>query len=243
VANITIPGQVSSGGMEQSVWNPNTGTFFVSVPSFNGTDPGGVAQFGINGAAINTYNFATLSGGSITSCSPSGLALGGSGKLLVGCGNAGSQTVVLDPTANSGNGAITNLLALVSGSDQLWYDPANGRFYVTGVNSAGDRVIDVFADGTFVLLQSIDLTALGFGTGNMHSVAVDPLNGDIFVPIPGNTIGAAAPLAINTMCPIGCVAVFAEQVPEPASFAIFLGGLLAALGMCRRLRMRSAVAS
>src|SRR6185503_5074733 len=36
-ANIQIPGQDPSGGMEQSVWNPNTGTWFVSVPSFNGT--------------------------------------------------------------------------------------------------------------------------------------------------------------------------------------------------------------
>jgi hypothetical protein len=210
--------------MEQSVWNPNTHTFFVSIPSFNGTDPGGVAQIGINGAVINTYNFATLSGGSITSCSPSGLALGGSGKLMVGCGNAGSQTVILDPTANSGNGAITNLLAVVSGSDELWYDPVSGRFYATGVNAAGDRVIDIFADGTFTLLQSIDLTALGAGPGNAHSVAVNPLNGDLFVPLPGTTA-----TAIDTLCPNGCIAVFAENVPEPSSLTILVFGVIGVL--------------
>jgi len=224
VAHITIPGQVSDGGMEQSVWDPNTHTFFVSIPSFNGSDPGGVAQIGTNGAVINTYNFATLSGGSITSCSSSGLALGGSGKLMVGCGNAGSQTVILDPTANGGNGAIVDLLFAVSGSDELWYDPVSGRFYATGVNAAGDRVIDIFADGTFALLQSIDLTALGADHVNAHSVAVNPLNGDLFVPLPGTTATAT-----DTLCPNGCIAVFSERVPEPSSLTLLTFGVLGVL--------------
>jgi hypothetical protein len=235
VANITIPGQVSSGGMEQSVWDPGTGTWFVSVPTFNGSDAGGVQEFSLTGAPLRTYNFANMG---IGACGSAGLALGSNGNLMVGCGTAATQTVVLNP---AGTGSIVNTLAQVSGSDQLWYDPTNNRFYVTGVNAAGDRVIDVFDGTTYVLLQEIDLTLLGFGTGNMHSVAVDPLNGDIFVPVPGNV--AAAAVAINTRCPNGCVAVFAEQIPEPSSFAIFLVGLLAALGMRRRLRWQSAAAS
>jgi hypothetical protein len=237
VANITIPFQVPSGGMEQSVWNPGTATWFVSVPSFNGADAGGVQEFSPAGSPLRTFNFTNFG---ISSCSPTGLGLGSNGNLMVGCGNSGTQTVVLNP---AGTGSIVNQLTQVSGSDQLWYDPTNNRFYVTGVNAAGDRVIDVFDGTTYALLQEIDLTLLGFGTGNMHSVAVDPLNGDIFVPIPGNAAAAAiAGAAINTLCPTGCVAVFAEQVPvpEPSSFAILLGGLLAALGIRRRLRWQSA---
>jgi hypothetical protein len=83
--NITIPGQVAKGGMEQSVWNPKTGTFFVSVPTFNGSDAGGVQEFDVNGNALRTYNFTSMG---IGSCSPAGLGLGASGNLMVGCGTA-----------------------------------------------------------------------------------------------------------------------------------------------------------
>src|SRR3982074_2873911 len=34
--NIVIPGAAASDGLEQPVWNPNTGSFFISVPAFNG---------------------------------------------------------------------------------------------------------------------------------------------------------------------------------------------------------------
>jgi hypothetical protein len=143
--HITIPGQIATGGLEQPVWDPNTGTFFISVPTFNGSDPGGVAEISTTGTVLRQFHFDTLSAGGVTSCSPTGLALGGSGNLMVGCGNAGTQTIVLDPAANGGNGAIKTLLSQISGSDELWYDPATGDFYVTGSN-AGNRIFDIFND-------------------------------------------------------------------------------------------------
>jgi hypothetical protein len=225
--SITIPSQTAaSGGMEQSVWDPATGTFFVSVPTFNGTDPGGVQEFSATGAPLQAYSFASMG---IASCSPAGLVLGGSGNLTVGCGNAGTQTVVLNPT---GTGSIVRTLSQVSGSDELYYDPTTGNVFVTGVNAAGDRVIDVYSDATGALLQSIDLTALGAGTSNLHSVAVDPLNNDIFVPLTGTSAGIT-----DALCPGGCVAVFAENVPEPASLALLaaaLAGVVGASGVMRR---------
>ena len=221
---ILVPGQIASGGLEQSVWNPVTGTFFVSVPTFNGTDAGGVQEFDTKGNALRTYNFSSLG---ISGCSPAGLALGGSGNLMVGCGTAGTQTVVLNP---AGTGTIVAKLTQVSGSDELWYDPVNGLFYVTGVNAAGDRVIDVFSDTDYSLSQSIDLTTFGAGKSNLHSVAVDPLNGNIFVPLTGTTD--------DMLCPGGCVAVFAQvAVPEPGSLpliAVALVGLAGYAGWRRR---------
>jgi DNA-binding beta-propeller fold protein YncE len=186
---------------------------------------------------VNTYHLDTLSGGAITSCSPAGLALGASGNLMVGCANGSTQTVVLNPTANGGSGAIVRTIAAISGSDELWYDPVTGNFYVTGTNAGGHRVIDVISDATGVVLQSIDLTALGAGTVNAHSVAVDPLNGDIFVPLEGTTSAVT-----DDLCPSGCVAVFANVagVPEPGSGLMMLVGLVVLLGAAavRRGRRR-----
>jgi hypothetical protein len=52
-----------------------------------------------------------------------------------------------------------------------------------------------------------------------HSVSVDPISGQVFVPF-----GAVAG---NDICPNGCIGVFAEiaAVPEPESYAMMLAGL------------------
>jgi hypothetical protein len=219
---IFIPQQTTGVGMEQSVWDPNTGTFFVSVPSFTSSDPGGLAEINTSGSVINTVHFDTFG---ITSCSPSGLGLGGSGNLVVGCGNSHTQTVVFNPQTN-----FHTTVDSVSGSDELWYDPTTHNFYLTGVNAAGDRVIDVFSDTALglTLLQSIDLTELGADSVNAHSVAVNPLNGDIFVPLEG--------AADNTLCPNGCVAVF--QAPEPSSLPVMIVGLAGLIGLGLRRQFR-----
>ena len=139
---------------------------------------------------------------------------------------------MLDPT-NSGSIVRT---VPVSNTDELWYDPTTNNFALTGTSNAnGDRVIDLVADATGTLVQSIDLTSLGVAQSvNAHPVAVDPLNGDIFVPLEG-TVGSAT----DTLCPQGCVAVFgaATPVPEPGSLPVVLAalvGLLGVTGLARR---------
>ncbi len=213
---VLVPAQIPAGGLEQPVWDPATKTYFVSVPNFANNDAGGVQEFDSAGKALRTYNFSNMG---IAACGSAGLALGASGNLVVGCSATGSQTIVLNP---SGTGSIVANLKAVSGSDELWYDEANGNYYVTGVNAAGDRVIDVFSDASYALLQSIDLTSLGAGKSNLHSVAVDVLNGNIFVPLTGTSD--------DTLCPGGCVAVFAE-VPEPASLPVLVVALTGLAGL------------
>ena len=224
---ISIPGAAAGDGMEQPVWNPSTGTFFVSIPAFNG-DAGGVAEIKTDGTVGRLFKFATLLPAG-SSCAATGLALGASGNLMVGCSpGAGffAQAVLLNPAGNGGAGSIVKTFA-ISGTDEIWYDPTTNSYFVTGKNAGGQRGIDVISDATDLETQFIPLPVLT--ASNPHSIAVDSLNGDIFVPLAGST--SAVP---NTFCPLGCVEVFG--VPEPGSLPILLlsATMLVGLGARRR---------
>jgi hypothetical protein len=216
--HITIPGTDVNSGLEQSVWDPSTGTFFVSVPAFAGSsDPGGIAEIDTSGNVLRTIHLATFG---IGACSPAGLVLGGSGNLMIGCSTSGSQTVLLNP---AGAGSIVKTFGQISGSDELWYDSTLSDYFVTGVDG-GTRAFDVISDTTDLVLQTVPLPDV-----NAHSIAVDPLNGEAFVPLEGTT-----PAGADLLCPSGCIAVFAqsnETIPEPGSLPLFLTALLGVMGV------------
>jgi hypothetical protein len=222
---ISIPGAAATDGMEQPVWNPNTGSFFVSIPSFAG-DQGGIAEIKTDGTVGALTKFASIAGGP-AACSPTGLAVGGSGNILVGCGSGQAVLLHIDPTTHIGS--IVATFPQISGTDEVWYDPTTQSFYVTGKDTAGNRVFDVINDVTDIITQSVLLPVSALS--NPHSIAVDPFNGDVFVPLAGSTS-----LIPNDTCPLGCIAVFATTtVPEPGTLPVMLCALLM-LGIGAQIR-------
>jgi hypothetical protein len=230
--NITVPagmGGIPGGGMEQPVWDPLTGSFFVSIPQLAGAgNPGGVAEISTAGAVTRVIDLGTMG---IASCSPTGLGVGTSGNLMVGCGNAGTAAILLNP---AGSGSIVKTFTGLGGTDELW--STGDDFFVTGSNGTNaTRFFDVVSDSTDAVLQTVFFPA----TPSAHSIAVDPLNGDVFVPLAGNATVNPCPVSFANA---GCIAVYAQAVPEPATWALMLIGFGGVGWMVRSNRKPTVVA-
>jgi hypothetical protein len=101
----------------------------------------------------------------------------------------------------------------------VWYDPTTNRWFLAAGNNPASNggpelaIIDAASDTIFQILKT---------TPGDHSVAVDPISGEVFVPFAAN--------AGNNVfgCQNGCIGVFsiAAAIPEPSTWAMMLIGFL-----------------
>jgi hypothetical protein len=222
----------ATNGAEQPVWEPRTHRFYISIPEVNG--PGGGK--GPTGAVkrINQHTATVENTFPVDFCQPAGLTVGPRTDLLLGCSvifnTAGTVwTGLTDPNSaaptqiimDARSGKIDATVEGVGGSDEVWFNSGDGRYYTAsranpgavpnGANPPTDPVLGVIDAESQTLAQ----LAPTFNTpnptsppprGTAHSVAANPRNNQVFVPLPANNV--------FPNCQNGCIAVYGTSNGE-----------------------------
>jgi hypothetical protein len=198
-------GAISPAGLGGMIFYPPTSTFLITngnstpditVGSVDVIDPlhpitvGGVTKF--VPAIINSFP--------VPNCMPTGLNLGPGTDVFVGCadhdGRAFAPSSVI---INGTTGAILATINQVGFVDETWYNPGDNNYYLAARDMPTGPVLGVINAGTRQWLINVPTN------GNAHSVAADPKNNHIFVPLPSGGPNC------ETLAADGCVGVYAAQ--------------------------------
>jgi hypothetical protein len=220
----------ATNGAEQPVWNSHDGRFYLSIPSISGAPAAPGATGAVYRIDPHTATFETAA--VIDQCGPAGLTLGPNQDLLVGCNAVYDvQGNVWDPTKNitanprvvildAPTGLIEATVFGVGAGDEVWFNPGNAQYYVTGSGSPLRPTLSAAAQGASVLgvldavrnrleqlVPTFNVPAVGTGNsstehpaGTAHSVAANAANNYVFVPLAANNVFPD--------CLSGCIAVY-----------------------------------
>jgi hypothetical protein len=205
----------ATNGAEQCQYSSKTGRFYIAIPEIDGpgdnSKPGGVAVIDPGNLDV-VENVFTVP---LTSCvGPQGLALGPGNQALLGCN--GANPSAHNPTAiiNIRNGHVLATIQNESGSDEVWFNPGDGHYFLARSAAVGPSQLLGVIDAKG---RRADLSAIVAPTGapNSHSVAADPVKNQVYVPI-GHDRGTVCSSAGGDDT-AGCIAVFTKQSDNLAS--------------------------
>lgn len=166
------------------------GSVDVIDPLHQITLPGGGTAF--VPAVVNSFP--------IPNCMPTSLNQGPGTDVFVGCadhdGRAFAPSSVI---INGTTGAILTVINNVGFVDETWFNPGDNNYYTASRDMPTGPVLGVINAKSRLWLQNVPTN------GNAHSVAADPINNHIFVPLPSG--GANC----ETIAADGCVGVYASQ--------------------------------
>ncbi|MGH7059756.1 MAG: YncE family protein [Stellaceae bacterium] len=217
-------------GAEQPVWDPASGRFFQALPQLGpNVAQGAVLRINPSTAKIEAEFGINLCGPAGLTLGPNQTLLTNCNTTFDTAGNIWDPTKNVTATPyNVILSAKTGfILAYVPGAgagDEAWYNAGDNHFYSTAQSSPlaphdvtgatltaqGAAALAVI-DGTSMTLDQLvptfnvpaKTTAPAHGAGTAHSVAANPLNNLVFVPLAANN-------AIQG-CLKGCIGVYGRQ--------------------------------
>jgi hypothetical protein len=198
-------GSTAPAGLGGMIFYPPTNTFLltngnatsdITVGSVDVIDP----LHPITVGGVTKYVPAIINSFPIYNCMPTGLNLGPGTDVLVGCadhdGRAFAPSSVI---INGTTGEVLTTINNVGFVDETWYNPGDNKYYLAARDMPSGPVLGVIDAGSRQWLQNVPTN------GNAHSVAVDPKNNHIFVPLPSGGQNC------ETLNADGCVGVYASQ--------------------------------
>ncbi len=200
---------VGAGGLEQPLWDPENHRLFLTVPGKTGVTPASVAVINSTSRTVEaTYAFDCLALTGAASVATTGEALGAFQHLLV---SACGKPIIL----NALTGHVIHVVTQVGGGDEVWYNPGDRRFYVTGADPAVTPPAPA---------QSLGVIAASTGTWLQNATVVrgkNPAafaeNNQIFAIVQITAAIAAGTATDSTACAqfgskrTGCIAVFVHS--------------------------------
>jgi hypothetical protein len=198
-------GAIAPAGLGGLLYYPPTHTFMVTNGNATGDITVGSVDVidplhPITVAGVTKYVPAIINSFPIYNCMPTGLSLGPGTDVLVGCadhdGRAFAPSTVI---INGTTGAVLVTINNVGFVDQTWYNPGDNTYYLAARDMPSGPVLGVIDAASKLWLQNVPTN------GNAHSVAADPKNNHIFVPLPS---GGSNCQTINAD---GCVGVYSKQ--------------------------------
>ena len=192
-----VYGAGASIGLEQCVYDHASHSFLINNDGNTTNHPDGevnvfTAASVVAHAPVISNSFATAG------CGPTGLALGPNNDLLVGCiGVPGSPQISLILDRNTGA-----VLATVpfGGEDAVAYDPTSNKYFLAALFhqtsgiaiNPGDPTAPASSSSLGVIDAGSRKLIASLPTGNgAHSVSVDPVTQQVFVPHAGGAPGSA----------------------------------------------------
>ncbi len=196
-------GALSPAGIGGSAFNPNTGHFLVAnanaVPNTLTPDLTTGTIDEIDPRIGNPNGPVVVNSFLVKNCMPSGIVQGPGNNFLVTC--ADHDGVTFPPNEyviNGSTGAILATITTVGGVDEAWFNAGDQRWYLAARDMPAGPVLGVIDAKSNTWLQNVTTNS------NSHSIAVDPSNNHVFVPMQSGGI-------CTTQSANGCIAVFARQ--------------------------------
>lgn len=187
---------LANGGIEQAVWSPTTGKFYIAVPGdLQHPNDGWITVIDPTGdpAGIRVERNIPTPG-----CNPHGLAIGANDQLFLGC-NSGPEEIM-----NAQTGSITAVIAQSHGGcDEVYFNAGDNQFFGACSSGAGpgqfgfDQV-----DADPVAYDQSQPTAAG-----AHSIAADAVTVTTWIPAFAGVCGGG----------VACVAIYGSSGGDDAS--------------------------